>query len=263
MDESSKCMPVVFVGHGNPMNAIEDNRWSRSFKDLGHSLPAPKAIVSVSAHWLTRGTYVTANERPRTIHDFGGFPQELFEVEYPARGDADLASRISELLDRGPDALRTDWGLDHGTWSVLVHTHPEANVPVVQVSIDVQAPIETHLSIGRNLAALRERGVLILTSGNITHNLRSAEFMTPAADRASTEWAQGFDRDVAASLEQHDRGFLLKGILTDEGRKSHPTIDHYLPLLYAAGASDDADSVTFPITGFDLGTLSMRAVRFG
>ena len=259
----SERMPVVFVGHGSPMNAIEDNHWSRAFKTLGESLPKPKAIVSVSAHWLTRGTFVTANEKPKTIHDFGGFPKELFEVEYPARGDVDLAARISELLDRGPDSLRSDWGLDHGTWSVLVHTHPDADVPVVQVSIDVQAPLETHLNVGKNLASLRDRGVLILASGNITHNLRAAEWGTSPSGSASTDWAQAFDQDIATSLEQHDHRFLFDGLATDEGRSSHPTIDHYLPLLYAAGASSEEDTVTFPITGFDMGTLSMRAVQFG
>lgn len=263
MNQASERMPVVFVGHGNPMNAIEDNHWSRAFKGLGESLPKPKAIVSVSAHWLTGGTFVTANERPKTIHDFGGFPKELFEVQYPARGDVDLAAKISELLDRGPEGLTQDWGLDHGTWSVLVHTHPDADIPVIQVSIDVNAPLETHLAVGKNLAPLRDRGVLLLASGNITHNLRSAEWQTAPSESATTPWAEAFDRDIASSLGQHDHRFLFDGLSMDEGRRSHPTIDHYLPLLYAAGASTESDEVSFPITGFDMGTLSMRAVRFG
>ena len=159
--------------------------------------------------------------------------------------------------------MRTDWGLDHGTWSVLVHTHPDADIPVVQISIDVQAPLETHLSVGKNLASLRDRGVLILASGNITHNLRAADWEAVPSGTATTDWAQHFDRDIASSLEQHDHRFLFEGLSSDEGRRSHPTIDHYLPLLYAAGASSDQDEVSFPITGFDMGTLSMRAVRFG
>lgn len=245
------------------MNAVEDNAWSRAFRALGESLPKPRAIVSVSAHWLTRGTFVTANDHPKTIHDFGGFPKELFQVEYPARGHFDLANRISQLIDRGPEALSTEWGLDHGTWSVLVHTHPEANIPVVQVSIDFQAPLETHRNVGRSLASLRDMGVLILASGNITHNLRAADWNASPSEFSTARWAQAFDRDIASALVQHDHRFLHEGLLSDEGRNSHPTIDHYLPLLYAAGASSPEDSVSFPITGFDMGNLSMRAVRFG
>jgi 4,5-DOPA dioxygenase extradiol len=168
-----KRMPVLFVGHGSPMNAIEDNAWSRGFRKLGELLPQPKAILSVSAHWYVPGTFLTGDERPRTIHDFGGFPRELYEQQYPAPGSVELAQRVSRLVGRGA-SLRTDWGLDHGTWSVLKYLRPEADVPVVQLSIDGRLPPEGHLAIGRALTPLREEGVLILGSGNVTHNLRHA-----------------------------------------------------------------------------------------
>jgi 4,5-DOPA dioxygenase extradiol len=256
-------MPVVFVGHGNPMNAIDDNPWSRAFASLGNALPQARAIVAISAHWFTRGTFVTANESPRTIHDFGGFPKALFEVEYPAKGDVVLARRIAEMLDRGPEALSVDWGLDHGTWSVLRRTHPDPRIPVLQVSIDSTAPWERHLALAKALAPLREQGVLIVASGNITHNLGRVTWGAPASAQASTPWAQGFDADIAAALEQRDHGFLTRATQSEQGRASHPTLDHYLPQLYAAGATDAGDAVRFPITGFDFGTISMRAVRWG
>ncbi len=265
-------MPVVFVGHGSPMNAIEDNRWSQAFGRLGASLPRPKAIVAVSAHWYIRGTYVTGNAQPETIHDFGGFPRALFEVQYPARGDAALAKRITELLvpaepREGVPArrsgLRDDWGLDHGTWSVLVHTHPAADVPVVQVSIDLRSPPAEHVAIGRALRPLRDEGVMILGSGNVTHNLREAFRHLGDPDAPTPAWASRFDADIARAVQQHDTDFLARAGATDDGRMSHPSPDHYLPLLYAAGAADDGDAVSFPIDGFDAGSLSMRAIRWG
>src|SRR5207245_1532893 len=166
-------MPVLFVGHGSPMNAIDDNEWSRGFQKLGRMLPEPKAILSISAHWYVAGTFVTGDEHPRTIHDFGGFPAELYEQRYPAPGNVDLARRVSKLVGRGA-SLRTDWGLDHGTWTVLKHMRPNADVPVVQLSIDGRLPPAGHLAIGQALAPLRQEGVLILGSGHVTHNLRHA-----------------------------------------------------------------------------------------
>ena len=256
-------MPVLFVGHGSPLNAIEDNRWSRAWRALGSGLPRPAGIVSVSAHWYVPGTFLTGNDRPETIHDFGGFPRQLYEVQYPARGDRALADRIAGLLAARRATVRDDWGLDHGTWSVLRHLRPEADVPVVQLSIDRRLPPADHLAIGRALAPLRDQRLLILASGNLTHNLGDAIRHLDEHDRPTPPWAADFDRDVAAAIEQRDRDFLVGAGNTEAGRMAHPTPDHWLPVLYAAGAADDADPVVFPSQGWDAGSLSMRSVRWG
>ncbi len=253
-------LPVFFIGHGSPMNAIEDNRWSRAMIALGTNLPEARAIVCISAHWYVGGTFVTANPQPKTIHDFGGFPQALFEVQYPARGDVELAGRITTMLSKERAETRTDWGLDHGTWSVLKHMRPKADVPVLQLSIHRSLPPSAHVALGRALAPLRDEGVVILGSGNITHNLRDA-FANRGGDTPA--WASAFDADINKALEQRDEGFLVRALDTDNGQRSHPTPDHYLPLLYAFGATSEADDVTSPIVGFDWGSLSMRSVKFG
>lgn len=254
--------PVVFVGHGSPMNAIEDNQWSRGFRDLGSRLPRPSAILAISAHWYIRGTAVTANDFPPTIHDFGGFPEPLYEVQYLAKGDPELAHRVAAL--RSPDLVSRslDWGLDHGTWSVLRHMWPNADVPVVQLSIDGRLPVSRHAEIGRSLTPLRDEGVLILGSGNVVHNLGDALGRMRAGELSTPPWAAEFDDDVVRGLEGHDTDALAGLIESPAGRKAHPTPEHFLPLLYAAGAGGD-DPMAFPITGFDLGSLSMRAVIFG
>lgn len=256
-------MPVLFIGHGSPLNAIEDNRWSRGFRALAALLPRPRAILAVSAHWYVNGTYVTGNERPETIHDFGGFPPALYAMTYPAPGDTALARRVVRLLGETRAFVRTDWGLDHGTWSVLTHLVPKADVPVVQLSIDYGLPAAAHLAIGRALAALREEGVLVLGSGNVVHNLRHAMTSAHRGETATPGWAEAFDADVAQALAQHDGDFLARAAEGDAFRTAHPTPDHYLPLLYAAGAARPDDAVRFPVTGFDLSSLSMRAVLFG
>jgi 4,5-DOPA dioxygenase extradiol len=256
-------MPVLFVGHGSPMNAIEDNRWSQGFRSLGIGLPEPRAVLCVSAHWFLPGTFVTDNARPETIHDFGGFPPELHQVVYPAPGDPALAGRVQRLLAPIGATARSDWGLDHGTWSVLCHMRPNADVPVLQLSIDARLPPHKHIEVGRALQPLRDEGVLILGSGNIVHNLRDA-FSNMRSGRTQTPgWASEFDANVAAALEQRDAAFLGSSPGTDHGRAAHPTLEHYLPLLYSFGASSDGDALSFPITGFDAGSLSMRSVRFG
>ena len=262
MASTAARMPVAFVGHGSPMNAISDNDWSRGFHALGAALPTPAAIVAISAHWYLPATLITGDERPRTIHDFGGFPRALYEIQYPARGDVRLAERIRGLLADRRARLSEEWGLDHGTWSVLHHMRPAADVPVVQVSIDRRLAPAEHLAIGRALAPLRDDGVLILASGNVTHNLGHAMRALHRGDATTPEWAAGFDRDVATALGQRDHAFLTHALERDAGRLSHPSPDHYLPLLYAAGASDADDSVRFPVTGFDLGSLSMRSAVF-
>lgn len=250
-------MPVLFVGHGSPMNAIEDNRWSQGFRALAARLPSPRAILAVSAHWFVEGTFTTDNPSPPTIHDFGGFPRALYEMQYPAPGDPALARRVLRLLGERA-TLRGDWGLDHGTWSVLHHLRPAADVPVVQLSIDQRQAPATHLALGRALAPLRDEGVLILGSGNITHNLRHAFGQMRSGRSDTPDWAARFDADVARALEQHDGDFLVRAIDGEAGRLSHPTPDHYLPLLYAAGAAGGSGAVRFPVEGFDLGSLSMR-----
>lgn len=255
-------MPVLFVGHGSPMNAIEDNVWSRGFRALAKLLPRPKAILCVSAHWYVPGTFLTGNERPKTIHDFGGFPQPLYEMQYPAPGDVALAERVVRLLP-GRASLRTDWGLDHGTWSVLHYLRPAADCPVVQLSIDETRPPEEHLAIGKGLAPLREEGVLVMGSGNITHNLRHAMGSLRRKGAATPTWARGFDADAARAVEAHDGPFLARALESDAGRMAHPTLDHFLPLLYVVGAADPGDAVRFPISGFDMSSLSMRAMILG
>ncbi len=256
-------MPVLFVGHGSPMNAIEDNVWSRAFRSIASQLPRPKAILSVSAHWYVSGTWVTGNSRPETVHDFGGFPEPLYRIQYPAPGGPDLADRVIGVVGGETAKLSFDWGLDHGSWSVLLHLFPDADIPVVQLAIDYDLPPAGHFAIGRKLAPLRDEGILIMGSGNITHNLRHAMTSYQRGEAATPDWALGFDSDTASALEKHDTGFLVHALENDIGRMNHPTSDHYLPLLYAAGAADAGDAVRFPITGFDLSSLSMRAVILG
>ncbi|MBK8206469.1 MAG: 4,5-DOPA dioxygenase extradiol [Planctomycetes bacterium] len=253
-------MPVLFAGHGSPMNAISDNNWSRGFRALGESLPRPNAIVCISAHWYVPGTLVSSNQQPRTIHDFGGFPLELYQVQYPAPGSPKLAGRVAELT--GAEQSE-DWGLDHGTWSVLRHMYPDADIPVVQLSVDVRLQPAAHIDLGRALAPLRDEKTLIVGSGNITHNLRHAFTSMQGGDTKTPEWAARFDQGVAAALERHDNEWLARAPATADGQVNHPTPDHYLPLLYVAGASSQGDRVTFPVTGFDLASLSMRCVLCG
>jgi 4,5-DOPA dioxygenase extradiol len=255
-------MPVIFVGHGSPMNAIEDNQWSQGFRKVAALLPRPKAVLSISAHWFVPGTHTTGNERPKTIHDFGGFPEELFAVQYAAAGDPALARRVVGLLERAQASVNMDWGLDHGTWTVLEYLFPEASVPVVQLSIDDRLPPAKHLELARSLAPLRDEGVLVMGSGNVTHNLRHAMVSARMGNTSTPPWAATFDADVAKALEQHDGDALARMLDTDDGRRSHPTPDHFLPVVYAAGASTTTDSVRFPIGGFDLGSLSMRSAIF-
>lgn len=262
-------MPVLFIGHGSPLNAIEDNTWSREFRALGEAIPRPRAVLTVSAHWWSEGSYLTGGRQPRTIHDFGGFPQALYEVQYPAPGSPDLAQRVLSLLAAtevaappGP-AIREDWGLDHGTWSVLRHLLPDADVPVVQLSLDARQSSRRHFELGRALRALRAEGVLVVGSGNITHNLRDAMQRAARGTSETPTWATAFDRDVAQALGERDTAHLVDAWPDGpNARQVHPHPDHWFPLLYAYAATEADDSVSFPIEGFDLGSLSMRAVRW-
>jgi 4,5-DOPA dioxygenase extradiol len=258
----SGTMPAVFIGHGSPMNAILENQYTRAWSALGLAIPAPKAILAVSAHWYVAQTGVTVSTAPRTIHDFGGFPPELYQVIYPAPGDPSLARRVQQLLEPLPVALDERWGLDHGTWSVLRHVYPEATVPVVQLSIDSRQPSAFHYETGKRLASLRDEGVLIVGSGNLVHNLRAYAWGRPSVD--PYDWAARFEdqaRQMIAAGEQ--RSLVDYDKLGSDASLSIPTPDHYLPLLYVLATRRVSDAVSFPIEGIDGGSVSMLGVRLG
>lgn len=255
-------MPALFVGHGNPMNALSHNDWTRAWAELGARLPAPRAVLSISAHWYLPGTRVTAMSAPRTIHDFGGFPRELFAVRYPAPGNPKLAGRVQELLRPLPVQADPGWGLDHGTWSVLCHMYPQANVPVVQLSIDETQPGGFHHEIGISLRSLRDEGVLVLGSGDVVHNLHT--YAWGRHPREPYDWALRFEAAVRRQLETRDTDALVNYLAGGEDAQlSVPTPEHFLPLLYVLGASFPGEDPGFPVTGMDGGSVSMLAVQFG
>lgn len=253
-------MPALFIGHGSPMNTLETNTYTQVWRKLGRSLPRPRGILAVSAHWFIGATAVTAMQRPRTIHDFYGFPAELFEFEYPAPGMPELAAEVVELAR--PEWIGLDhdeWGLDHGTWSVLAHLYPEADIPVVQLSINALKPFEYHVELGRKLAALRERGVLVVASGNVVHNLRRVDWRNPDGE----DWAHRFDDAAAVLMTQRpqDIGELANH---PDYRAAVPTTDHFLPLLYVAGLAAAAGTGATPIVrGCALGSISMTCYGVG
>jgi len=254
-------LPALFVGHGSPTNALEQNAFTAAWRSLGTTVPRPRAILSVSAHWYTHGSFVTANARPRTIHDFGGFAPELYEVSYPAPGAPDLAARVAQLLEPVGVAAVDDWGLDHGTWSVLIHSYPKADIPIVQLSLDARQPAAFHLELGRKLAPLRDEGVLLFGSGGIVHNLARVTWRHGSPTPA---WAVEFDAWVRGRIEARDDPALVNlAVAGENAQLSVPTPEHYLPLLYVLGARDAAEPVSFPVDGFDLGSLSMTAVLIG
>jgi len=251
-------MPVLFVGHGSPMNAIEHNAFTEALTRLGAQLPRPRAVCVVSAHWVTPGTHVLKSDHPRTIHDFYGFPRPLYEVQYPAPGAPEEAAEVAENPEIQPDET---WGLDHGAWSVLRHMYPEADVPAFQLSLDERRAFKDHVELGRGLRGLRDRGVLILGSGNIVHNLRRIDWDSP---HGAYDWAVEFDSKVKAAADVHDVGALVEPQRWGESllAAAHPTVEHYMPLLYCLGATDEGDAVSYPYEGFDFGSISMRAVLF-
>lgn len=256
--------PALFFGHGNPMNTLGENEWSRGWAAVGASLAGaaepPTATLCISAHWYGPGTRVTAMPEPRTIHDFGGFPRELYEIQYPAPGSPSLAARVRDLLAPTPVELDGEWGLDHGTWSVLRHVFPAADVPVVQLSIDETQPASFHHALGARLAPLRDEGVLIVGSGNVVHNLRAYAW---GAERAEPfDWAARFEARARDLLRAgHDSLLVEYGKLGPDARLAIPTPDHYLPLLYIIALRRPGEIVTFPVEGFDGGSMSMLAVR--
>jgi len=254
--------PLLFVGHGSPLNALAGNRWNEAFRVLGASLPRPRAILAISAHWVTRGFHVTSAARPRTLHDFAGFPAELSALQYPAPGEPQLAQRVRALCGAERVQASEAWGLDHGTWSVLAPMFPAADVPVVQLSLEHGLAPRAQLELAQALAPLRDEGVLVLGSGNVTHNLADYFARLAAGDASRPEWAERFDADVAAAAAQRDAEYLVRAVETRLGRSAHPTLDHYLPLLPVVALARADDVLSFPIEGFD-GSLSMRAVRYG
>jgi 4,5-DOPA dioxygenase extradiol len=253
-------MPVVFFGHGSPMNAITPNRYADAWRAIGAALPRPRAILSVSAHWYTRGTGVTAMARPRTIHDFHGFPKPLYEVSYPAPGDPALAHRVRELAAPVDAALDQSWGLDHGTWQVLRHAFPAADIPVVH-GIDGAQPASFHYALGRRLGPLRDEGVLVIGSGNVVHNLG---LMRRGADAAPYDWAVRFNDRVRALLSAREHGPLVAyETLGEDARLSIPTPDHYLPLLYCIALQEEGEAIDFPVDGIDIGSVGMLSAMIG
>ena len=259
--EATDKMPVLFLGHGSPMNAIQDTEFSRGWRTIGQSIPRPNAIICISAHWETKGTYVTAMEKPKTIHDFGGFPQELFDVQYPAPGSPAIAQQTKEAITSTEVGLDQQWGLDHGTWSVVKHLYPKADIPVIQLSLDYTKGPQYHFELAKELASLRKKGVLIIGSGNIVHNLGIIDWQNQD---------QGFDWAIEANA-------MMKNMITNGDftplinytslgkavQLSVPTPEHYLPLLYTLGLKEEKDSISLFNDKTIMGSISMTSVRIG
>ncbi|MGB5331379.1 MAG: 4,5-DOPA dioxygenase extradiol [Woeseiaceae bacterium] len=256
----SNTLPSIFVGHGSPLNAIEENRYTEAWQRIGELTPRPNAILAVSAHWFISNSALTISTAPRTIHDFGGFPEELFQVQYPAPGDPKLARRVQDLLAPLDVALDDSWGLDHGTWSVLRHMYPHADVPVVQLSIDASQPARFHFEIGQALVPLRSENVLIVGSGNIVHNLRRYDW--GRNNSAPFDWALRFEKQAMKLVLANDFEPLIDyERLGSDATLSIPTPEHYLPLLYVLGSKAPGDVATFPVEGIEGGSMSMLAVH--
>ncbi len=261
-DSHSERMPVLFIGHGSPMNAIDNNEYTRTLTTLGTQLPKPKAILVVSAHWLTEGSWVTEMAHPKTIHDFYGFPQALFDVQYPAPGSPEVAQFI-QAFNFQPK-IRGDnenWGLDHGTWSILRHMYPLADIPVLQLSLNISQPPDYHFNLGKQLSKLRDRGVLLLGSGNLVHNLQQIRWEPKAKP---WEWAIKFDEWLKKKLLERDFSAVLNDFHSSpEGKLSIPTLDHYYPIHYILGAANDRDELKFEYEEIQNGSISMLSIRLG
>lgn len=264
LGEEEEKMPVLFIGHGSPMNAIEDNEFSKRWGQMGKEIPTPKAVVVVSAHWLTKGTMVTAMPNPKTIHDFGGFPQALFDIQYPAPGSPELATEIQKLITNPAVELDHDWGLDHGTWSVIKHMYPDADIPVLQLSIDYYKPAAYHYELAKQLLALRKKGVLIIGSGNMVHNLRMVAWDKLSEPEYGFEWALEMNDIFKNKISN---GFHKELIQYEKLHKAAtlaiPTPDHYYPLLYILALQTDNDKVEFFNDKAVGGSLTMTSVKIG
>jgi 4,5-DOPA dioxygenase extradiol len=251
-------LPALFVGHGNPMHAIQESDFTRGWRAMGSSLPRPTAVLCISAHWETVGTRVTAMERPRTIHDFGGFPRALYDVDYPASGDPALARDVATMVRSASVEQDHAWGLDHGAWTVLRHMFPQADVPVVQLSLDSRLTARRHYELARELRTLRRKGVLIVGSGNIVHNLRLADWNNPGG----ADWAIAADARLRALIETGDHAALIDyPALGSDVQRAVPTPEHFLPLLYVLAQQDKDELVSFFNDRLELGALSMTSVR--
>ena len=255
-------LPAIFFGHGNPLNALATNAYTEAWRQIGIDTPRPRAILSISAHWYVPDMGVTISTAPRTIHDFGGFPRELYQVQYPAPGDPALARRVQKLLSPLEVTLDDAWGLDHGTWSVLKHVYPQADIPVVQLSIDETRPASFHFEIGQKLAPLRGEGVLIVGSGNLVHNLHA--YAWGRHSQELYDWAVRFEDTAKNMIMANEVKPLVNyEVLGPDAALSIPTPDHYLPLLYVIGARQQGEHIRFPIQGVDGGSISMLAVQVG
>jgi 4,5-DOPA dioxygenase extradiol len=259
---AGETMPSIFIGHGSPMNAIEDNEFTRKLTALGLTLPTPQAVLVISAHWLTRGTSVAIAENPSTIYDFGGFPNELYQVKYPAKGSPEKAKLVQNTITKTSITANADWGLDHGAWTILKHIWPQANVPVFQMSIDYNQSPRWHYELAQELKALRKKGILIIGSGNIVHNLGRVNFTDPNA--APEGWASEFDTFIKNKIDLRDHESMINYLNMGAAAKiAVPTNDHYLPLLYNLGTQEKDEKQSYLYEGFHFGNISMRCVQIG
>jgi 4,5-DOPA dioxygenase extradiol len=259
--KSTAKMPVLFLGHGSPMNAIELNEFSRTWQDIGNALPRPAAVLCVSAHWETWGTFVTAMEKPATIHDFGGFPQALFDVQYPAPGDPELAAETKDMISDTLIQTDQNWGLDHGCWSVMKHLYPDAGVPVIQLSLDYGKSPKEHYNLARQLTALRKKGILIIGSGNIVHNLRMINWHKPDE---GFDWAQEANSRLKKLILADDAAQLVNyKFLGREVELSVPTPEHFLPLIYTLGLREKDEEIAVLNDKLVMGSIAMTSVRIG
>ncbi len=271
LNEQEEIMPAFFIGHGSPTNALEDNEFTQSWRSLGKQLPIPKAVLCISAHWLTRGTHVTAMESPKTIHDFGGFGPDLFAAQYPAPGSPKFAKETQEIITSTEIGLDHDWGLDHGTWSILKQMYPEANIPVYQLSIDYHQSPQYHYNLSKELVKLRNKGVLIIGSGNMVHNLRlvdPSKGFAPDKEGKIPEygfdWAEEFNTILKTNIQARDyQAAVDYSNLGSIAKLAHPTPDHYYPLLYSLGVALPDEPISFFNDKCMAGSLSMTSIQFG
>lgn len=264
LNEAEIVMPVLFIGHGSPTNAIEDNEFSQRWQKMGKEIPQPKAVVVISAHWLTKGTFVTAMSQPKTIHDFGGFPQVLFDIQYPAPGNPELATEIQKMIVNPAVELDHDWGLDHGTWSVVKHMYPNADIPVLQLSIDYHKPAQYHYELAKQLLNLRKKGVLIIGSGNMVHNLRMVAWDKMNVDNYGYDWALEMNDIFKSKISNKDHQALFNyERLNSAAKLAIPTPDHYFPLIYSLALQTDNDKIEFFNDKAVGGSLTMTSVKIG
>lgn len=264
LKEQEQLMPVLFIGHGSPMNGIEDNEFSRRWKAMAKEIPVPKAVLVISAHWLSKGTRITAMDFPKTIHDFGGFPQELFDVQYPAPGDVQLASETKSIITSTDVELDHDWGLDHGAWTIIRHMYPDANIPVLQLSIDYTKSPQYHYDLAKELYSLRKKGVLIIGSGNMVHNLRMVAWHKLNESEFGYDWALQMNEKFKELISNGNHDQLINyPSLGREALLAVPTPEHYWPLLYTLSLKGNRDDVSFFNDKAVGGSLTMTSVKFG